>query len=132
MATLRAVTHNRVVCPDCDRVADVPVTSAQPYACPRCGHGLGGGKAVDETTTLALALTALILALVSRCCRLSAIPQRRITNHDIAGHQHRTAAFSRTLLAILVLFTVWVIPVLYLLAVLWIFSRLLLRARWGR
>ena len=32
---------------------------------PRCGHGLGGGKAVDETRTLALALTALILAMVS-------------------------------------------------------------------
>lgn len=132
MATLRAATHNRVVCPDCDRVADVPVTSAEPYTCPRCGHGLGGGKAVDETTTLALALTALILALVSLLLPFVSYSANGVSQTmTLLDTSTELLHFHERLLAILVLFTVWVIPVLYLLAVLWIFSRLLLPGALG-
>lgn len=125
-------TSNRCVCPDCDWVVDVPVTSDTMFECPRCGHRLGGGPAVSEQTTLALALAALILALVSVW-----LP---FVGYSASGVSHSMSLldtgaellhFHERLLAILVLFTVWVIPVLYLLAVSWIFLRLTHAGRFG-
>ena len=132
---LKANSHtacNRVVCPDCDWVVDVPVVSRRPFKCPRCGHTLGGGKAVSEINTLALALTALILALVSLWLPFVGYSTNGVSQSmTLLDTSTELLHFHERLLAILVLFTVWVIPVLYLLSVCWIFLRLMLGARFG-
>lgn len=120
------VASNRSVCPDCDWVVEVPVSSAQPVKCPRCQHVLGGGKAVSENDTLALALAALILALVSlRLPFVSYSVSGVMQSMTLLDTSAELLHFHERLLAILVLFTVWVIPVLYLLAVSWILLQLI-------
>ena len=119
-------TSNRCVCPDCDWVVDVPVTSTEVFKCPRCGHRLGGGAPVSERHTLALALAALILALVSLWLPFVGYSASGVSQTmSLLDTSAELLHFHERLLAILVLFTVWVVPVLYLLAICWIFTRLL-------
>lgn len=123
---------NRSVCPDCDWVTDVPVSSDAVINCPRCGHRLGGGPAIRESGVVALAVAALVMALVSLGLPFVGYSASGVTQSmNLLDTGAELLHFHERVLAILVLFTVWVIPVLYLLAICWIFLRLLGAAQLG-
>ncbi|MGM0526642.1 MAG: PqiA/YebS family transporter subunit [Pseudomonadota bacterium] len=115
---------NRAVCPDCDWLVDVPIAASKPIHCPRCGHRLAGGKAVTANSILALAVTALVLELVSLWLPFVGYSANGITQSmSLLDTSRELLHFHERLLAILVLFTIAVIPLLYLLAVIWVFLR---------
>ncbi|WP_404402119.1 PqiA/YebS family transporter subunit [Idiomarina seosinensis] len=122
-----------MVCPDCDWVVRIPVVSAQPARCPRCAHRLGGGPPVAAKEVLALSVTALILGLISLWLPFVGYAANGSEQTmSLLDTGRELLHFHERLLAILVLFTVAVIPLLYLLTVSWVFLRLLLDLRLGK
>ncbi|MGM0481649.1 MAG: PqiA/YebS family transporter subunit [Pseudomonadota bacterium] len=121
-----------MVCPDCDWVVRIPVVSAQPARCPRCHHRLGGGPPVSAREVLALSITALILGLVSLWLPFVGYAANGVEQAmSLLDTARELMHFHERLLAVLVLFTIAVIPLLYLLTVSWIFLRLLLQRPLG-
>lgn len=124
MANSKSPAINRAVCPDCDWVVDIPITASEAVNCPRCGHRLAGGKAVAANSILALAVTALVLGLVSLWLPFVGYSAKGTTETmRLLDTSRELVHFHERLLAILVLFTVVVVPLLYLLAVVWTFAR---------
>lgn len=124
------------VCPDCDWVVAVAPERGrrpvEPIACPRCGHVLSTGRSVPPSQVIALSLTALILLMVSIYLPFVGYDARGISQTmTLLDTGLELLHFHERLLAILVLFTVVVVPFLYLVAVHWIFLRLTSKHRLG-
>lgn len=118
-------THNRVVCPDCDWVMDVPAQSQSVVHCPRCKHALGGGPKIAEHTVVALAVTALLLGVVAALLPFAGYFNAGVEQSiRLLDSSRELAHFHEQLLAVLVLFTIYIIPLCYLLIVLALFVRL--------
>lgn len=110
------------VCPTCDWVCEVPdLASGERARCPRCAHLITWGGSRDHAATVALALTGLILLVLS--------VSFDFLSFDVQGRGHTirlldagTVLLDQTylFLGVLVLATTVFLPGLYLAGVLYL------------
>ncbi|RUO67235.1 PqiA/YebS family transporter subunit [Idiomarina ramblicola] len=129
MTTSRATPHEKtevVGCPQCDWVSRrVPLLTNEQSECPRCGYILEDGNNAGQYTLLAVAIAALVLLFASLSVdfiRYSAAGvEQSMTLMDAAW---QLSYFHEKVLAVLVLLTVIIIPCIYLLCLIWVYSQL--------
>ena len=114
-----------VGCPQCDWVSQRTELSKREHAeCPRCGYFLEGA-ATRHHTLVAIAAAALVLLLASL--------QVNFISYSVTGSEQsmtlmdaawQLSFFHEKVLAVLVLLTVILIPVLYLVSLIWVYSQI--------
>lgn len=114
-----------VGCPQCDWVSKRTELSKREHAeCPRCGYFLEGA-ATRHHTLVAIAAAALVLLLASL--------QVNFISYSVTGSEQsmtlmdaawQLSFFHEKVLAVLVLLTVILIPVLYLVSLIWVYSQI--------
>ncbi|WP_417440351.1 PqiA/YebS family transporter subunit [Idiomarina sp.] len=113
-----------VGCPQCDWVSRLVSLSGNERAeCPRCGYVLEHGRRTEHFTLVAIATSALVMLLASLSVdfiRYSAAGvEQSMTLMDTAW---QLSYFHEKVLAVLVLLTVILIPLIYLLSLIWVYS----------
>ena len=113
-----------VGCPQCDWVSRLVSLSGNERAeCPRCGYVLEHGRRTEHFTLVAIATSALVMLLASLSVdfiRYSAAGvEQSMTLMDTAW---QLSYFHEKVLAVLVLLTVILIPFIYLVSLIWVYS----------
>ncbi|MRJ43480.1 PqiA/YebS family transporter subunit [Idiomarina loihiensis] len=113
-----------VGCPQCDWVSRLVSLSGNERAeCPRCGYVLEHGRRTEHFTLVAIATSALVMLLASLSVdfiRYSAAGvEQSMTLLDTAW---QLSYFHEKVLAVLVLLTVILIPFIYLVSLIWVYS----------
>ncbi len=116
-------------CHECDLlVALPPLRPHQRANCPRCGHTLSHRHARPAQRSLALAITALIALIASMSFPFIRFEARGVSNAiQLTDTAISLVDFHEPFVGILVLLTIVVLPVFYLLSVIWLQIGLLRR-----
>jgi len=109
-------------CHECDLLVALPPLRAHERAsCPRCGHTLSRRHYRPAQRSLALAITALIALLAAIGFPFIRFEARGVSNSiQLTDTAISLIDFHEPFVGILVLLTIIVLPVFYLLAVIWL------------
>ena len=119
-----------IICESCDAVCQrVPLREREIARCPRCGVELDRHAGFQQARILPLTVASLIVFAIANLFPIVEIALRGLRSETtLAGAVIALAGDGRSLLALLVLATTLLLPLLHLLILLW----LLVPLRWGR
>ena len=122
--------HHAIVCESCDAVCDrVPLREREIASCPRCGIELERHPGAQRARILPLTVASLIVFAIANLFPIVEIEVRGLRSETtLVGAVIALAGDGRSLLALLVLATTLLMPLLHLLILLW----LLVPLQWGR
>lgn len=126
---MKEVAH-AIICESCDAVCErVPLREREIAHCPRCGIELDRHGGFQHALILPLTVASLIVFAIANLFPIVEIELRGLRSATtLAGAVIALAGDGRSLLALLVLATTLLLPLLHLLILLW----LLVPLRWGR
>ncbi|GHB10146.1 paraquat-inducible protein A [Salinicola rhizosphaerae] len=128
---LRVRSRRRLrACHECDLlVALPPLKPHQRANCPRCDHSLSHRHYRPAERSLAFAITALIALAASLCFPFISFEARGVSNAiQLTDTAFSLVNFHEPFVGVLVLLTIVILPVAYLLSVIWLQIGLLRRA----
>jgi len=116
-------------CQECDLLTVLPALAVGAKAdCPRCGHRLAQRPPRPAQSSLALALAALLALLLAVSFPFVRFETQGIGNRiDLTETASSLLDFQQPLVALAVALTIFVLPALYLLGVIWLQAGLLWR-----
>jgi paraquat-inducible protein A len=122
--------HHVILCDSCDAICDrVPLGEREIASCPRCGIELERHHGAQRERILPLTVASLIVFVIANLFPIVEIELRGLRSETtLAGAVIALAGDGRSLLALLVLATTLLMPLLHLLILLW----LLVPLQWGR
>ncbi|EGQ8579362.1 PqiA/YebS family transporter subunit [Vibrio cholerae] len=127
MATDRNGNHHLICCDECGLVSSLPKLSQGHIAhCPRCGHTLTQIQKHPYQTTIALAISSLILLMLSLSFPFMSFSVQGLTQEiTLLNAAKMLEEFQNVLLAILLFSTVILLPALYLVIILFLYVKAL-------
>ena len=129
MATTRHSRRRLRACHECDLLVALPALKpGQKADCPRCEHTLAVRHHKPAERSLALAIGALIMLLLSVAFPFVSFEARGVSNRiELTETASTLVGFHEPLVAICVLLTVIILPTVYLCGVMWLSLGLLSR-----
>jgi paraquat-inducible protein A len=114
--------HHAIVCESCDAVCDrVPLREREIASCPRCGIELERHPGAQRARILPLTVASLIVFAIANLFPIVEIEVRGLRSETtLVGAVIALAGDGRSLLALLVLATTLLMPLLHLLILLWL------------
>jgi paraquat-inducible protein A len=129
VATTRHSRRRLRACHECDLLVALPALKpGQKADCPRCEHTLAVRHHKPAERSLALAIGALIMLLLSVAFPFVSFEARGVSNRiELTETASTLVGFHEPLVAICVLLTVIILPTVYLCGVMWLSLGLLSR-----
>jgi paraquat-inducible protein A len=114
--------HHAIICESCDAVCErVPLAKREIASCPRCGIELERHPGFQRDRILPLTVASLIVFVIANLFPIVEIEVRGLRSETtLTGAVIALAGDGRSLLALLVLATTLLMPLLHLLILLWL------------